>query len=523
MEPTDGERLAAFVERGDEAAFEEVVRRHEALVLSVCARVLGDAQDARDAAQAVFLALARKALRLDLGRPLGPWLHHVAFGVAANARKSREARRARERKAMERITPPTERDLSGDLRPLLDEEMDRLPDRYRRPLVLFHLEGRSLEEIASALRSSVGTVGAWLSRGRHLLRDRLVRRGVTALSVGTLVAFLAREAAACTVGLGFARSTARVVAGKAAVSGEVSIILEGALKMFFMAKVKAAAVTAFLAVLGVGASFFGISSGAPGPAPLEAAEAELPVPAPVSGPSAPEEEQAEEVPARSSELVGHWKLDDEKLADSSGHGHSGKVSGTVLWTDGKAGRALQLDGKGGHVALPNSEALDRVNEGSFSVAAWFKPADVPPGKESANDAHYGIVMKAGWHVGLSYSHEQKFQMDYWIEGPDGENPKWSGTGAWEEECAPGQWYHLAGVVDRPAGKTLLFINGELKNTEEWDNSKGARKYGAMPWRIGVGNPGAEQWAWPARGAIDDVRIYNRALSPLDVKSLCEGK
>jgi RNA polymerase sigma factor (sigma-70 family) len=187
------------------------------MVLRACARVLRDEHGARDAAQAVFLVLARKGATLDLHRPLGPWLHHVAYGVAVSALREREARRERERNAMNGSpdrTSPEESD--GALREMLDGELDGLPEKYRRPLILFHLEGKSLEETARTLGSPAGTVGAWLSRGRELLRRRLVRRGAGAITGALLAAFLAREASAGEIaGWGFARAVARAAAGGA--------------------------------------------------------------------------------------------------------------------------------------------------------------------------------------------------------------------------------------------------------------------------------------------------------------------
>src|SRR5262245_38342184 len=144
---SDADLLAAFAARRDEGAFEELVRRHETLVVNACRRVLGDLQDARDAAQAVFLTLAMKAGRIDASRPLGPWLHHVSTCVAVNARKAREARLARERNVSGRAAESPDEAFEA-LRPVLDRELDRLPEKYRRPLVLFHLEGKSLEETA---------------------------------------------------------------------------------------------------------------------------------------------------------------------------------------------------------------------------------------------------------------------------------------------------------------------------------------------------------------------------------------
>lgn len=531
---TDAQLMAAFLDRKDEEAFEVLVRRHESVVLSVCTRVLRDEHGARDAAQAVFLVLARKGASIDLQRPLGPWLHHVAYGVAVSARREREARRARELKAMNtdrNRTTPEEADAA--LRELLDGELDGLPEKYRRPLILFHLEGKSLEETAETLGSPTGTVGAWLSRGREMLRDRLVRRGAGALSGAVLAAFLAREASAHAVGWGFARAAARAAAG-GAVPSSVSLMTQGAMNMLLMAKLKAAAVAIVAAGAFLATNAFLFTRG---PASAQvAAAAQSPISARVQPPAVPPlpevaitfepfEREASLFPA-TSDLVAHWKFDDEKgsttVADASGKANGKLVGGAVL-ADGKFGGGLKCDAKGGHVEIPNTEELDKVQEGSYSLAAWFKPDGVPPGTESANDANYGIVLKTGWHLGLYYTNEKKFIMTHWLAGEKPDEPVWTGTGAWDEEYEPGQWYHVAGVVDRSGGKVMIYLNGELKNTAEFTPNAPARKYEQSTWKIGIGSPGAANWAWPAKGLIDEVRIYNRAIGAAEVKALFEAK
>jgi hypothetical protein len=230
--------------------------------------------------------------------------------------------------------------------------------------------------------------------------------------------------------------------------------------------------------------------------------------------------------APTADLVGHWKLDDAKgsatAADAAGKA-DGKVVGGAVFAEGKVGGALKCDGKGGHVELPNSEELDKLQEGSYSIAAWFKPEAVPPGTESANDASYGIVLKTGWHLGLNYTNEKKFLMTHWLAGDKPEEPVWTGTGAWDEEYEPGHWYHVTGVVDKAGGKVMIYLNGELKNTAEFTPNAAAKKYDKETWKIGIGRPGAENWAWPAKGSIDDVRLYNRAITAAEVKALAEAK
>ena len=187
--PHDGRALAAFLDRRDERSFETIVERHGGMVLRVCYQVLGQTQDAEDAAQAVFLILARKAPTLRDRPSAGPWLHRVAHDIAINARRQRAARTALERKATNMETP--RRHTSEGVLELHDE-LARLPRRYHQALVLFHLENRSLEETAAALRCPENTAKSWLARGRELLRVRLARRGVV-LSLGGLLALLSVE------------------------------------------------------------------------------------------------------------------------------------------------------------------------------------------------------------------------------------------------------------------------------------------------------------------------------------------
>ena len=220
---------------------------------------------------------------------------------------------------------------------------------------------------------------------------------------------------------------------------------------------------------------------------------------------------------RNPDLVLHLPFDDQKTDDPAGT--SGKAVGKVEFGEGRKGGALKLDG-GGHVQLPNNDALDKIQAESYSLGAWFRPDSVPPGTESDNNARYGILIKEGWHTGLSYNNEKQFVMEHWLApAAGGEEPVWAGAGTWEDSCDAGKWYHVAGVVDRKAGATRLYLNGELKNSAEWEANKPSRDPGKAPWRVGVASPEAKKWAWPAKGLIDDVRIYKKALSDAEVTAL----
>jgi RNA polymerase sigma factor (sigma-70 family) len=199
--PADGLSDHALLERfasvQDEAAFETLVRRHGPMVLAVCRRVLGDSHAAEDAFQATFLVLVRKAGMLRRQGSLAGWLYTVARHAALRARTDAQRRRERERHATPR-PPEPEPDLGwGELRPVLDEEINRLPDKFRAPLVLCYLEGLTNEEAAQQLGCAKGTVQSRLARARARLRGRLTRRGVT-LSTAALTGLLAAGTAAAS-------------------------------------------------------------------------------------------------------------------------------------------------------------------------------------------------------------------------------------------------------------------------------------------------------------------------------------
>jgi RNA polymerase sigma-70 factor (ECF subfamily) len=240
-ETTDGQLLQDFVQQHEEAAFEALVRRHGAMVLGVCQRVLNDAHAAEDAFQATFLVLARKAPSIARRDSVGSWLYGVAYRTALKARTSAARRRDRERQARDMArSDPLAEVAWRDLRPLLDDELKRLPDKYRDPVVLCYLEGKTNEEAARLLGWTKGTVSGRLSRARDLLRSRLSRRGL-AFSTGVLVAALSDNAAKASVTPALLESTVRaalcVAVHKTAVAGVVSApvaaLTEGVLRTMF--------------------------------------------------------------------------------------------------------------------------------------------------------------------------------------------------------------------------------------------------------------------------------------------------
>ena len=174
-----------------ESAFRELVHRHGPMVMGVCRQILRRAQDAEDAFQATFLILVRKARSVQVRDTLAPWLYSVAYRTAQRARASGARYRQGETEQLESIEAEPEDVTQFDLRPLLHEELGRLPDKYRSPIVLCHLEGKTHEEAARMLHWPVGTVSGRLSRGRELLKSRLERRGLAVPSA--MLGFLKLE------------------------------------------------------------------------------------------------------------------------------------------------------------------------------------------------------------------------------------------------------------------------------------------------------------------------------------------
>ena len=183
---SDGELLRRYAASRDESAFAALVARHGPMVAATCRAVLRDHHDAEDAFQATFLVLARKAGSIRAGDALGGWLHRVAYRAAVqrNIEVRRRRRTEVEVPAMEILgRTPRPRRISRRWT-ILHEEIDRLPEAQRLPVVLCDLEGLTYEQAAGRLHCTVPTLYHRLAKGRKRLRDRLVRRGVTAVAVG---------------------------------------------------------------------------------------------------------------------------------------------------------------------------------------------------------------------------------------------------------------------------------------------------------------------------------------------------
>jgi RNA polymerase sigma factor (sigma-70 family) len=193
---TDRELLHRFARENDQGAFAALVTRHTALVLGVCRRALPTVQDAEDACQATFLVLARKAGSTHWSASVANWLHATARKLAHNARVGAERRAKREvGAAMPEVVEPVDRMTGRELLAVLDEELEKLPTRYRAPLVLCYLEGLTLDEAAVRLGIPLATLKTRAARGRKRLAAALTRRGC-ALGLGLLALAVTSSAGA---------------------------------------------------------------------------------------------------------------------------------------------------------------------------------------------------------------------------------------------------------------------------------------------------------------------------------------
>jgi RNA polymerase sigma factor (sigma-70 family) len=273
---TDAQLLECYLERRDDAAFEALVRRHGSMVLGVCRRVLGNSHDAEDAFQATFLVLVRKAASLRSQAGLGSWLHGVACRTALKARTAAARRQARESRMARK-----EAVLAGqpdDWQAVLDQELQRLPEKYRAAVVLCDLEGKPRKDAARQLGLTESTLGTRLARARRMLLARLTRRGVT-LSLAGLSAALAQSSAAALVPATLVQATVQaqrviaLAAAAGAVPAKVALLMEGVLKSMALTKAKK-----LLAIGLVALTMLGLGTGGYQSLPAGAAAAEDPPP-----------------------------------------------------------------------------------------------------------------------------------------------------------------------------------------------------------------------------------------------------
>jgi RNA polymerase sigma factor (sigma-70 family) len=243
---TDGQLLSEYIARREEAVLAVLVRRHGPMVWSACRRILRNYHDAEDAFQATFLVLVRKAASIVPREMVANWLYGVAHQTALKARATASKRKGRERQVTEMPEPViAEQRFWRDLQPVLDEELSRLPDKYRSVIVLCDLECRTRKEAARQIGCPEGTVAGRLARARVMLAKRLARHGLI-FSGGALGTVLSQNLASAFVPISVVSFTIKaaslMAAGPAAgvISVEVAALMEGVLKTMSLTKSKIA-------------------------------------------------------------------------------------------------------------------------------------------------------------------------------------------------------------------------------------------------------------------------------------------
>ncbi len=276
----DGQLLEQFALSGAEEPFAELVRRHESLVFGACYRVLGQTHDAEDAAQAVFLTLAHRANALRGYRSVAGWLHTVAWNISLRARDASRARRNRELEAGNMAMTSREEapgrpgnEEWAQVGPLLDAELASLPEKYRIPLILHHVQGHTQQQIAQLLGCTAGALSRRMSRAEELLRGRLLRRGIV-FSPAVLFLLISTHAPASAPAhlmASVVHAAPLIWAGHAATphhfTARARALSEGALRTMYIAKLKiAAGVFVAAGILGAAAIAMYPASAAEGPA-----------------------------------------------------------------------------------------------------------------------------------------------------------------------------------------------------------------------------------------------------------------
>jgi RNA polymerase sigma factor (sigma-70 family) len=473
----DAELLRRFAAGHDEAAFEVLVWRHGATVLGVCERILHRPQDAEDAFQATFLAFVREAGSIGKRDAVGSWLYKVAYRVALKAKATAAKRAGEQRTGPEpRAAPAGDELLWRDLRPVLDSEVNRLPEKYRRPFVLCYLEGMTCAEAARELGCPRGTVVTRLARARERLRARLARRGI-GLPAAALGATLGRNAAVAAVPPGLLWST--VSAGLAAASGAgcVGPASPGAVALARGVAKVAPAVKLWTAAVCL---VFGAAAGVSALTSPERAELRPASPADPSGSAAHGRQVGEASPARmggmddSLPVGARARFGSLRFRTGGGYGSVAYAPGGrtlafggALWDAATGRRVARLQERAGdHVSLPVFSP-----DGKALAAGGFSPDErgLPAALICLWDAETGAELRrltaAGrrpvCHVAFSADGRTLAALGAWAGGGQ---VSWDGTLArWDVESG-----RLIGeiTVGPPAGMSARLAPG-AKTVVAW--------------------------------------------------------
>ncbi len=473
LDLNDSQLLETYVARNSDEAFAELVRRHIDLVYSVALRRLGNPDQAEEVTQAVFIILARKAARLRQGSILEGWLYETARLTSSNLLRTNIRRLQREQEAyMQSTINDAEPDAAWDqMAPLLEEAMARLGEKDRNAVVLRFFKGKSIGETAAAMGANPSATQKRIGRAVEKLRAFFIKRGVK-VSAGLLIASIGTHSVqAAPAGL------AATIAAKGTVAGVSTLtLIKTTLKIMAWTKVKTSIVAAVILTAGAGSVW------------------------------TVEQLLVNHDPAGVSGLIGWWKLNDgdgSSIKDASGifvH-HNGIPMNHPTTAPGKKGRALALDGGRQYVSLGK---IFQGNYQQLSVACWVK---------HPKTSWQNIVERSKWDdadgIGL--------MMDYFGESVDFGHYGTDRFVKSNTNVQDDQWHHVVGTM-APSGSEYIYsiyVDGQLDNTAKSPVGVNATTNG---WAIGARHDGS----WTYKGLIDDVRLYDHALSASEVRRLYQN-
>jgi RNA polymerase sigma factor (sigma-70 family) len=487
---SDAELLERFVRQRDEAAVETLLWRHGPMVLCTCRRLLGNLADAEDCFQATFLVLCRKAATISKRQSVGSWLYKVAYRICLRAQAARSRQPTCAANGMEPAAPAPFSDLEQqELRAVLDEELNRLPEKYRAPLVLHYLQGKTVEQAAQDLGWHQGTVCVRLARGKEVLRHRLTRRGVT-LSSGLVAGALAQEAVAGALPPALPRITIQAAVSGAG-SPQAAALAQEFLRTELARRLKWA--LALLLLVGTAAATAGIA--------LHAPEAEPPNPPETAmGPADSEnwpiilDPNGDPLPAGAVLRLGTVRFRHGAGLLAAAYSPDGKTLASAgdgglirLWdaATGKPIRTLRQPGLNAILTLAFSPDGRMLASGGFVAGARWRGGE-PPSPVALWDTSSGRIVRTFTAPGTVYT--AAFSPDGRTFAAGGEFDSvmlWNAaTGAkerefnaaWTDRLSPGwkiECPTIRAVAFSPNRQTLV-AGGKSPIIRRWDLASGAQ-------------------------------------------------